>query len=172
MSQPPGPTAQPEPSPTSSEPEAPPSPRRLDRAPGERLVATTPVAVPVDAGSPIRAIAMGAVGAAIGGVVFLVLAIGFAFTAGLLVVALFIGRFVGLFVRAGAGQSLSSPARVVLAVVTFLVAMAAAIVTTWLWSHAEGGDLSLSEYLDQVYGPPLIALEFMVGTLMAWWSAR
>ena len=26
--------------------------------------------------------------------------------------------------------------------------------------------------LDQVYGTPLIALEFMLGTLVAWWSAR
>jgi len=171
MNQPPGRAAQPGSPPTSSEPD-PPSPRRLDRAPGERLVATAPVAVPVDAGSPVQAIAMGAVGAAIGGVVYLVLAIGFRFTAGLLVVALFIGRFVGLFVRAGAGQSLSSPARVVVAVVVFLVAMAAAIVSTWLWSHAEGGNLSLGDYLDQVYGLPLIALEFMGGTLMAWWSAR
>ena len=43
---------------------------------------------------------------------------------------------------------------------------------TWLWSHVEGGDLGLAEYLNEVYGVPLVALEFMLGTLMAWWSAR
>jgi hypothetical protein len=50
--------------------------------------------------------------------------------------------------------------------------MAVAIAATWLWSHLEGGDLPLADYLDQAYGTPLIALEFMVGTLTAWWSAR
>jgi hypothetical protein len=148
--------------------------RRLDRAPGERLAARpdpSPVAA-IDLGSPARAIWMGAIGAGIGVVAFLVLAIGFTFSAGLLVVAVFSGRFVGLFVRAGAGRSLSSPARVVVAVLVFLAAMTVAVTATWLWSRIEGGDLPLADYLDQAYGTPLIALEFMVGTLTAWWSAR
>jgi hypothetical protein len=115
---------------------------------------------------------MGAIGAVIGVVTFLVLAIGFTFTAGLLVAAVFSGRFVGLFVRAGAGRSMSSPARVVVAVLVFLVAMTMAMLATWLWARAEGGDLPLGDYLDQAYGTPLIALEFMAGTITAWWSAR
>ena len=123
-------------------------------------------------GSPGRAIALGTLGAAVGVAIFLVLAIGFSFTAGLLVVAIFIGRFVGLFVRAGAGGTVSSAGRVLAAVAIFLVAMLVAVVATWLWSRIEGGDLTPGDYLDQVYGTPLIALEFMLGTLMAWWSAR
>ena len=153
--------------------------RRLEQAPADRLAgadrsatdASGATAV-VGAGSAGRAVAMGAVGAVIGVTVYLILAIGFSFTAGLLVVAIFTARFIGLFVRAGAGASLSSAARVLATVTVFLVATAVAILVTWLWSHVEGGDLGLADYLDQVYGTPLIALEFMLGTLVAWWSAR
>jgi hypothetical protein len=149
--------------------------RRLERAPGERLA--RPVAAPADGdagsvGSPTRAVQMGILGAALGIAVFLILAIGFSFSAGLLIVAIFTGRFIGLFVRAGAAGTLSAPARALVSIVIFLVALSAAVVVTWLWSHVEGGDLGLADYLDQVYGIPLVALEFMLGTLMAWWSAR
>jgi hypothetical protein len=155
------------------EPEAP--RRRLERAPGERLA--RPVASPADGeavsdGSPTRAVGMGIVGAGVGIAVFLILAIGFSFSAGLLIVAIFTGRFIGLFVRAGAAGTLSSPARALVSVVIFLIALGAAVVVTWLWSRVEGGDLGLGDYLDQVYGIPLVALEFMLGTLMASWSAR
>jgi len=148
--------------------------RRLERPPSARLAATAPSAevVATSVGSPGRAVAMGIVGAAIGVVVFLILAIGFSYSAGLVVVAVFMGRFVGLFVRAGAAGTLSSPARTLVAIVIFLVALAAAVVVTWLWAGAEGGDLGFGEYLNEVYGVPIVALEFMLGTLMAWWSAR
>ena len=153
--------------------------RRLERAPADRLAGADPsstdasgAAAVAGAGSAGRALAMGAVGAVIGVTVYLILAIGFSFTAGLLVVAIFTARFIGLFVRAGAGASLSSAARVLATVAVFLVATTIAILITWLWSHVEGGDLGLADYLDQVYGTPLIALEFMLGTLVAWWSAR
>ena len=114
--------------------------RRLDRAPSERLTgadsssgrAATPT------GSPGRAIALGALGGFVGVAIFLVLAIGFSFTAGLLVVAIFIGRFVGLFGRSGAGATLSSAARVVTAVAIFLVALLVALVAIWLWSPRRG----------------------------------
>ncbi len=115
---------------------------------------------------------MGILGASIGTLIFLILAVGFDFSAGLLIVAVFTGRFIGLFVRAGAAGTLSSPARVAVAVAIFLVAMTVAIVVTWLAAGLEGGVLSLGDYLDQAYGTPLISLEFMLGTLMAWWSAR
>lgn len=151
--------------------------RRLDRPPADRLrdrPGTDGDGVDPAAPSPSvgRAIAMGVVGAAIGVAVYLILAIGFSFTAGLLVVAIFTGRFIGLFVRAAAGTVLSSAGRVLVSVTIFLVATGVAIAVTWLWSHVEGGDLGLGAYLDQVYGTPLIALEFMLGTLVTWWSAR
>ncbi len=163
--------------PAGGEAGPPPARRQLDRAPGERLVVDDGVddveaTAQIGQASAGRAIGLGVVGAIIGVVVYLVLALGFSFTAGLVVVAIFTGRFIGLFVRAGAGSSLSSAARVLASVAIFLVATTVAILVTWLWSHVEGGDLGLADYLDQVYGTPLIALEFMLGTLVAWWSAR
>lgn len=148
--------------------------RRLERAPSEGLTGEEPTSGRGTSPSTslARGIALGALGALVGVAIFLVLAIGFSFTAGLLIVAIFTGRFVGLFVRSGAGSTLSSAARVVTAVGIFLVALLVALVATWLWSRVEGGDLGLGDYLDQVYGTPLIALEFMLGTLMTWWSAR
>ena len=149
--------------------------RRLEHAPGERFTGGERAGSGSDApdeGSPGRGVLMGIVGGAVGVAIFLVLAIGFSFTAGLLVVAIFTGRFIGLFIRAGAGSTMSSAARVATAVVIFLFAMVVAMAATWLWSRVEGGDLALVDYLDQVYGTPLIALEFMLGTQLTWWSAR
>jgi hypothetical protein len=147
--------------------------RRLERSPAERFRRASPSAqTDADEGSPARAIGMGIVGAIVGVVLFLILAIGFAYTIGLIVVAIFTGRFVGLFVRAGAAGSLASPARALVAIVIFLVALSVAIVVTWVVAGLEGGDLSLGPYLEQAYGTPIVALEFMLGTLMAWWSAR
>ncbi len=149
--------------------------RRLDRAPGERLSGAQPPAGPTGGTATAgrgRAVGLGFLGAGIGIVIYLVLAIGFSFTAGLVVVAIFMGRFIGLFVRAGSEGTMSSAARTLAAIGIFLGALLAAVVVTWLWSHVEGGDLSLGEFLDQVYGAPLVALEFMLGTLVAWWSAR
>jgi hypothetical protein len=115
---------------------------------------------------------MGVVGAIVGFAVFLILAILFSFTAGLLVVAMFTGRFVGLFVRAGAAGSLSSATRTVVALVIFLVGMTLALVVTWLVAGLQGGVLPFGDFLDETYGTPLIALEYMLGTLMTWWSAK
>jgi hypothetical protein len=176
MTQPTEPTGTPGSTPTPGETVAPTERRRLDHAPGERLTgdgnAEPSVLTVIGSGSVTRAVAMGAIGAAIGVAAFLVLAIGFSFTAGLLVVALFTGRFIGLFIRAGAAGTVSSAARVTIAVLILLVALGVADVATWLWSHAEGGDLGLGDFLDQTYGVPLVALEFMFGTLVAWVSAR
>ena len=174
-----GPT-EPSPPPESTEPSripgetGPPVARRqLDHAPGERFRPASPAGATVAAaGSPTRAIGMGIVGALVGVGVFLVLAIAYSYTAGLVVVAIFTGRFIGLFVRAGAAGSLASPARTLVSIVIFLVALAGAILTTWLVAGLQGGVLSLGDYLEQAYGAPIVALEFMLGTLMAWWSAR
>lgn len=150
--------------------------RMLDRAPGEKLARGRGDALDAreaaGGGTPRRAVTMGVVGAVVGLVAFLALAIPFSFTAGLVVVAIFMARLVGLLVRAGAAGSLSSPARVVAAVVIVLGGLAVANVALWLWALSEGGVLPLPRYLDEAYGTPLIALQFMLGTLTAWWSAR
>jgi hypothetical protein len=147
--------------------------RRLTRSPGERFLRGTQAdATAASGGSPTRAIAMGIVAAIIGVGIFLVLAIVYTFTAGLVVVAVFAGRFIGLFVRAGAGGSLGQPARTLVSIVIFLVALSLATLGAWLVAGLEGGVLPLGDYLEQTYGTPIVALEFMLGTLMAWWSAR
>ncbi|MEA2537064.1 MAG: hypothetical protein QOF11_1298 [Chloroflexota bacterium] len=146
--------------------------RRLERAPGAWRGTGPPAGTTVTTGSPMRAIALGIVGAIVGVAAFLVLGIVFSFSAGLVVAAVFAGRFIALFVRAGAAGSLSAPARSLVSVVIFLVALSAAILTIWLVAGLEGGDLPLGEYLVQAYGVPIVALEFMLGTLTAWWSAR
>ncbi len=162
--------------PTPGEPAAPAGRRTLDRAPGERYARGRGAALDAleaaGGGTPGRAVAMGGIGAVVGIVALLVLAIPFSFTAGLVVVAIFMARLVGLLVRAGAAGSLSSPARVVAAVVIVLGGVAVANVALWLWALSEGGVLPLPQYLDEAYGTPLIALQFMLGTLTAWWSAR
>ena len=176
MTEPTEPTAAEEPAGSPGEAAPGSTRRRLDRPPADRFGQgrdeATDNGSTLDGASPSRAIAMGIVGAAIGTTIYLVLAIVFSFTAGLIVVAIFTGRFIGLFVRAGAAGTLSSPARVTVSVVIFLVAMSIAIVGTWLAAGMEGGVLPLGEYLDDAYGTPLISLEYMLGTLMAWWSSR
>ena len=124
------------------------------------------------AGTPTRAVGMGLIGGAIGLAVYLVLAVGFSFSAGLVVVAIFTGRFIGLFVRAGAAGSLSSAGRTVVALVIFLVGLTVALIVTWLAAGLQGGDLPFGSFLDEAYGTPIIALEYMLGTLMTWWSAK
>ncbi len=114
----------------------------------------------------------GAAGAGIGIASYVVMAIGLSFTAGLLVVAVFTGRMIGLLTRAGADGRVSSAARSAIAGTIFLVALSLALGATWLWSHAEGGDLAIGDYLDQAYGLPLIGLEFVLGALVTWRSAR
>jgi hypothetical protein len=146
--------------------------RRLTRSPGERFLRTRADATVASWGSRTRAIAMGIVAAIIGVGIFLVLAIVYTFTAGLVIVAVFTGRFIGLFVRAGAGGSLGPPARTLVSIVIFLVSLSLATLATWLVAGLEGGVLPLGDYLEQTYGTPIVALEFMLGTLMAWWSAR
>ncbi|MEO8229888.1 MAG: hypothetical protein ABI628_09030 [Chloroflexota bacterium] len=147
--------------------------QRLAHSPGDRFrrVSQADAAV-ASGGSPVRAVAMGIVAALIGVGIFLVLAIVYTFTAGLVIVAVFTGRFIGLFVRAGADGSLGSPARTLISIVIFLVALSVASLTTWLVAGLEGGVLPLGDYLEQTYGTPIVALEFMLGTLMAWWAAR
>ncbi len=136
--------------------------------PATRRAATTSASD----GSPARAVGMGIFGGAVGLAVFLLLAIFFSFTAGLVVVAIFTGRFVGLFVRAGAAGSLPSASRTVVALVIFLVGLTLALGITWIVAGLQGGVLSFGAFLDETYGTPLIALEYMLGTLMTWWSAK
>jgi hypothetical protein len=120
--------------------------------------------------SPTRALGLGSLTAAILAVVLAVLGGPASFSAGLVIVAFFMGRLVGAMVRVGAGDTLSSPARVVLAILISLAGIGAGQLGIWVFSRTEGGVLDVASYLGS-FGP-LVPLEFMVATLSAWWAAR
>lgn len=120
--------------------------------------------------SPIRALGLGSLTAALLATILAVLGGPASFSSGLVVVALFLGRLVGVMVRVGAGDTLSSPARSLLAILISLAGVAAGQLGIWVFSHTEGGVLDLGGYLTS-FGP-LVPLEFMLATLAAWWSAR
>lgn len=117
-------------------------------------------------------------GALIGGIVALflaavlvVLGAAFSFTAGLIVVAVFLGRLTALGVASGAAGGGSQAARLVLAVGLSLAGVALAQVGLWLWAGLEGGSLGLVDFLAEVYGA-LVPLQFLLAGGTAWLSAR
>ena len=151
-------------------------PGRLDRAPGERYqpprMGRLGRGATIDpTGSPARAVVSGAIAAAAALIVFLVFAGPLSFSTGLVVIAVFAGRLVGLVVRTAAGPTVSSDARIVMALLLTIAWFAAAQVGVWLYARAEGGALPLLDFLGQVFGP-LVPLQLMVAVLVAWWSAR
>jgi hypothetical protein len=121
--------------------------------------------------SPTRAVGLGSLTAVLLGGILAVLGGPVSLSAGLAVVAFFMGRLVGSMVRLGAGPTLSSPARVSLAIVLSLVGIAIGQIGIWLFARGEGGALDLGTYLFDTFGP-LVPLEFMIATLTAWWTAR
>lgn len=112
------------------------------------------------------AIAAGAVGAA----VLFVFAGPLSFSAGLVVVAVFVGRIVGLAARSG-GAGIDSATRTSVAVLVSLASLTVALVATWAFAVIGGGSLGPIDFLLQTLGP-LVPLQYIVATLAAWWSAR
>jgi hypothetical protein len=160
--------------------EPPEPPDRLARPPSERYKPSAPSSAPAQideqeaalaVATPGRGVAFGLIGGAIGAALLVLFGAVFAYSVGLLVVAFFLGRIVGYTVRAGALDSLSSSARVSVAVLIALGAITLAQVAIWLWALQEGGTLGLGEYLVDAFGP-LVPLEYMLATLTAWWTAR
>jgi hypothetical protein len=163
---------------TTDEPApAPTSPRRLERAPGERYgprptVAGEPTAdTAAPAGSIARAAGFAAPAAVVALIVYVVFAGPLAFSAGLVIIGIFAGRMIGLTAKAGGGREVASDARIVVALLITLIWFVAAQLATWLYARNEGGVLSILDYLLQTFGPvvPLVAI---ASVLAAWWSAR
>jgi hypothetical protein len=170
-----------EPAPPPADPPADPSPQRqLDRAPGERYLGppregrelpASRAAQPLGRPSPTKAVVSGSIAAVIALVVFLIFAGPLSFAPGLVVIAIFAGRLIGLTVKSAAGPTLSSDARTVTAMLLTLGWFAAAQVGIWLYARSEGGALGLFDYLGQVFGG-LVPLQAIAAVLIAWWSAR
>ena len=148
----------------------------LDRAPGERYeqrrMGRLGRGARIDpTGSPARAVVSGTIAAAIAALVFLIFAGPLSFSAGLVVIAIFAGRLIGLVTKTAAGPAVSSDARVVVALLLTIGWFVVAQVAVWLYARAEGGNLDLLDYLGQTFGP-LVPLQLIVAVLIAWWSAR
>jgi hypothetical protein len=122
-------------------------------------------------GSPTRALVSGTIAAAIAAFVFLIFAGPLSFSAGLVVIAVFAGRLIGLVTKTAGGPGVSSDARVVMALLLTIGWFVVAQVAVWLYARAEGGNLGLLDYLGQAFGP-LVPLQLIVAVLIAWWSAR
>jgi len=135
-----------------------------------------------------QALAYGLVAALACGLLLFGFAALLSFSAGLVVIAFFLGRIVGLSVVSGAQAAipsarprtvsapaprggLSGPARTVIAVVLSVLAISGALAATWLYARSTGGVLGFGDYLAQTLGP-IVPLEYIVATLAAWWSSR
>ena len=118
-----------------------------------------------------QALAYGLVATALCAALLFALAAFLAFSAGLLIVAFFLGRIVGLSVRSGADDGLSPAARTNAAILLSLAGITIALVATWLFSRATGGVLGPVEYLADTLGP-IVPLLYMIATLAAWWGSR
>lgn len=152
--------------------------RRLERPPADRF--TTPAGTapagtapgePAAAGSPGRGLASAAAAAAVGAAALIVLAGVFAVSAGLVVVAAVLGRFVALALRAGSRGTIAGRARVGSAVALSVAAVVVAQLGIWLYARSEGGALGLADYLGQTFGW-LVPLQVIVAAATTWWSGR
>lgn len=108
---------------------------------------------------------------AVGGAVLLVALGGvLTVTAGLLVVAGFVGWGVGQAIARARG-SIAAGRRVAFAVTLAIAAIALAQAGLWLYAQTEGGRLALLDYLGQTWGA-LIPLQALIAAAAAWWAAR
>jgi hypothetical protein len=158
------------------QPSGAPGERRLARAPSERYGPAPadglPVAtVPSPGGAAMRGIAYGAITAVVGSVLIVVFGGAMAVSAGLLVVAASIGYVVAIATVAGAGGSMSSPARSRSAAVLAGLSVALGQVGLWLFARSEGGVLEPIDYLGQTFGV-VVPVELLLAAGVAWWRAR
>jgi hypothetical protein len=158
--------------PTSSAP----GERRLERPPSERYgtagTGDGASEIPRPPSIP-RAIGLG-IAAALGGAAATVVLGGvLAISAGLLVVAVTTGWLVGAAVAGGwpPRELGSAGLRRSVAVALAVAGVALGQVGLWMFARAEGGVLSLPEYLAQTFGW-LVPVQVGLGAVAAWWSAR
>src|SRR5258706_1806563 len=154
----------------------PPASRRLERPPSERYApggdaSAQGSSAAEPTGSLERPIAFAIPAALIGLAVYVGFAGPLAFSAGLVVVAIFAGRTIGLAARAGAGQAVPSDQRMRLAVGIALAWFVLAHLAVWLYARNEGGVLPILDYLLETFGL-IVPLSGIAAVLAAWWSAR
>jgi len=144
--------------------------RVLERPPSERYVRKAGLEI-AESGSAGGAVGYGLIPAVVGVAIFFVLAGPMAFSAGLVVVAIALGAFVGLVVKIGGGSAVSRGGRAWLAVGLVVLALLVAEALTWRFALSEGGVLPFFDYLGQTFGW-LVPVEFVAGIVAAWITAR
>jgi hypothetical protein len=92
-----------------------------------------------------------------------------AVSSGLLVMAVVIGRFVGLGLRTARGAITPGRARAI-ALLVAVGGVAVAQLGIWLYARSEGGVLELVDYLAQAFGL-LVPLEIALAAVVAVLSA-
>lgn len=144
---------------------------RLDRPPGGRYVEPAGATEPPSGAGPGRGVAWAAIVAIAGAAVIVALGGPLAVSLGLLVVAVLIGRFVALALRAGAGATISQQAGVATAVAFGVLAVVIGQLGVWLFARSEGGVLGLVDYLGQTFGW-LVPAQLVIAAVVAWWTSR
>ena len=133
-----------------------------------------PVPGPADGvvvGSAARGVALALVSAAIGALAIVVLGGVLAISAGLIVVAAATGWAVGLGLRVGARDALSSGRRSRIALTLAAGSIVVGQLGLWLYALTEGGVLGPIDYLGEVFGL-LVPLELVIAAIIGWLSAR
>jgi hypothetical protein len=149
-----------------------PGERRLAHPPSDRYRAAEPPAAVADpAASGARGLAFAVIAAILGAAAITVLGGVFAVSSGLLVAAGAAGWAVAVGLRIGAGRQLTSGRRRRLALGLALLAVTAGQLGLWLVARSEGGVLGPLDYLAEVFGP-LVPLEFLAASVVAWLTAR
>lgn len=118
-----------------------------------------------------RAVVAGTLAALAGAALMTVLGGLFALSAGLLVVAFFIGRFTALAVGAAAGAGSPPRVRIVIAIALGSGGVVLAQVGLWLFALGQGGRLDLLAFLAETYGV-LVPAEVALAAVGAWWPSR
>ena len=150
--EPPAPSAQPEPGERGRAPQV------LDRPPSDRYAAAAAPPTEAESGSRLPQALLAAL---VGAAVITILGGPLSVTVGLVGVAAVIGWAIGSIVRPLRGLSVGLA----------IASIALGLIGIWLVSRLEGGVLSLPEYLGQVQGP-LVAVEIAVAALVAAATAR
>jgi hypothetical protein len=161
------------PRPPAAEPVTP-GERRLAHPPSDRyrLAEPPPAEEAPDAGaSVVRGVAIAVAAAGLGAVAIVILGGVLTVTAGLVIVAAAIGWGVGAGLRFGAGPSMPSRRRALIAVVLAIVSVALGQAGLWQYGRTEGGVLAPLDYLAEVYGP-LVPLQIVAAAVAAWVGAR
>jgi hypothetical protein len=150
-----------------------PGERRLDRPPSDRYARPEPEigTSPAPVGSHWRALSVSAGVGAVGALATILLGGVLGLSAGLLVVAGATGWGIGAAWVAAGRDAVQASRRLWLTAAVAIGSFVAGQLGLWLNARAEGGVLTLPDYLGQTFGL-LVPLQAVLVIGVAWWTAR